>query len=197
METGRLLMWVYADSSLPYLLRDYPKGAEEMLTGLLEDLALDSAFLAANFEIDQEELNRFVRYDRWLRVFRIRQVILYFLFDYYLSQEINVDPVELYWSQENSLLGCPDSSYHWIETLLMGNLSRYPEWLANLFSRIKLHEALYRKFGSTWNTNIESGQFIIEQICLPGRTQTIEEIFTRHTPDKADLIDVKRQFGLQ
>lgn len=193
-ETGRIMMWAYSDSTLPYMLRDYPQGCEEMLTGLIEDMALDSAFLAEHFSPDAKELDRFVKYNRWFQIFHIRQVLLYFLFDYYLSDNRYDSPAELYWSLESSLLDCPDSSYLWIETLLMGTLSRYPERLAHIFGRIKLKEILHKKFGISWKTNKESGKFIIDEVCRPGRAQTIKELFTEHAEHSLSLNDIKRQY---
>ncbi len=197
METGRLIMWAQADSTLPFLLREYPIGTEEVLTGLAEDLALDSVFLADFFGIDAIDLNRFLKYDRWLRVLRIRQLLLYFFFDYYLSEGRESDPVSLYWRLEESIMGSPDSSYHWIETLLSGSLKRYPVWLGHLFSRIKLQETLYREYGENWSGDTRSGQFLIESLCRPGRSQSLEEFISAHSQDKLSVADIKRQFRLR
>ena len=196
METGRILMWAYADSTLPYLLREYPQGSEEILTGLLEDIALDSAFLAENFEIKAADLNRFIKYDRWLRVFRIRQVLMHFYFDAYLSDGPSDSASEQYWALEGSLMLSQDSSFHWIESILTGTLSRYPEYLAHLVGRIKLKEILFKNYDKYWLSNPESGQFIIKNICRPGRSQTIEDIIGKHSQDKVSLQDIKRQYGL-
>jgi hypothetical protein len=192
-EVGRSLPWVFADSSLPYVLRDYPPGTEEMLTSLFEDLALNTTFLSDNFSVPVEELIRFERYSRWLTVYRIRQVLLYFLFDYYLAEGKSSDPTTLYWSLEKSLLRNGDSSYHWIETVLTGSLERYPVWLAHVFSRLKIEEVLFLKFGEDWAADPRSGQFLIDNFCLPGRSQTLEKFISEHAPNRLSVLDIKRQ----
>ncbi len=196
-EMARTLPWVYADTTLPILLRDYPPGTEEMLTGAFEAWALDSAFLAANFSIPKDRLSRFITCNRWLAVFRLRQQLVYFTMEYFLSEGTSTDPVTLYWSLEKSLLGVTDSSYQWIETLLTGSMEKYPGWVAHQFTRLKLNEMLDKQFGGGYAADKRTGPFIITAFCHPGRTRTAEEFITAHAVNRLSVDDIKRQWRLR
>ncbi len=195
-EIGRVLPWVYADSTLPYMLRDYPFGSEEMLTGLFEDLALRPEILTDNFQISPDDLKRFNTYRHWQKVVQIRRVLLYFYFDYYLSDETAGDPVALYISLEDSLFATGDTTYQWIETLLTGGMETFAEKLAHIFSRIKTIEILHTKFGDKYASDPAVGKFLIDQFCIPGRSQTIEEYISAHAADRLTVDDIKKQLGL-
>lgn len=196
-ELGRVLPWVYADSTLPYLLRDYPLGSEEMLTGLFEELALRPDFLRANFQVSPDDLKRFETYRRWQTIVDIRRVLLYFYFDYYLSDGRAEDPTRLYIALEDSLFADADTTYQWIETLLTGGMETFPEKLAHIFSRIKTIEILHTKFGNKYGSDPAAGKFLIDQFCLPGRSRTIEEYISTHCADARSISDIKRQMGLR
>jgi hypothetical protein len=196
-EIGRSLPWVYADTSLPALLRDYPFGSEEMLAGLMEQLALRPTFLADHFGIPQAELERFQKYRRWLNVLRIRQTLQFFYFDYYLSEGMAADPIKVSFALEDSLFGTSDSTFQWIEVLLEGDLEDYPTKLAELYTRVRTEEMLYRLAGDGYAADTLSGQFLINRFCLPGRTQTIETYITANTTDRLSVSDIKRQLGLR
>lgn len=196
-EMSRTLPWVYADTTLPYLLRDYPSGTEEMLTGAFEGWAMDSAFLAANFSIPKDRLDRFVACNRWLAVFRLRQQLVYFMMEYFLSEGTSTGPVTLYWSLEKSLLGVTDSSYQWIETLLTGTMEKYPGWIAHQFTRLKLNEMLDKQFGDGYAVDKRTGPFIIGAFCRPGRTKTAEEFITAHGVNRLSVDDIRRQWRLR
>jgi len=196
-ELGRAMPWVFADTSLPYLLRDYPIGSEEMMTDLFEKLALRPEFLAANFSIAPDDLKRFETYRRWQVVSGIRRVLLYFYFDYYLSNSETTNPDSLYMALEDSLFKTGDSTYQWIEILLTGELETFPEKLANIFTLVKQVEILYTRFGSNFVLKPESGLFMIDKFCLPGRKQTIEEYITAFSPDRISVKDIKRQLQLR
>jgi hypothetical protein len=196
-EMARTLPWVYADTALPNLLRDYPFGMEEMLTGTFDGWALDSAFLAARFAIPKDRLDHFITCNRWLAVFRLRQQLVYFEMQYYLSEGASSDPTALYWSLEKSLLGVADSSYQWIETLLTGTMEKYPGWIAHQFTRIKLNEILDRQFGDGYAADKRTGPFIITAFCRPGRTQTAEQFITAYAANRLSVNDIKPQWRLQ
>ncbi|MDD4052854.1 MAG: hypothetical protein PHR28_13275 [candidate division Zixibacteria bacterium] len=196
-EMARTLPWVYADTALPFLLRDYPAGTEEMITGAFEGWALDSAFLAANFSIPQDQLNRFITCNRRLSVFRLRQQLVYFMMEYYLSEGKSAVPATLFWSLEKSLLGVTDSSFQWIETLLTGTMEKYPEWIAHQFTRIKLNEILDKRFGDGYMGDKRTGPFIINAFCRSGRTRTAEEFVTGYDVDRLSVDDIKRQWRLR
>jgi len=196
-ETGRLLPWVFADSSLPHTLRDYPAGAEEALTLLISSLAMTRSFLADNFSIPAEELNRFDNYNRWLSIYRLRQVLISYLFDYYLSEGKEPNPEKTYWSLEKSLFGVNDSSFQWIETLITGDLDKYPQRLASAYFRFKLDEILFHKFGDKYTTDKKTGRFLIENFCRPGRSRTIEQFCAAEAEDRLSVADVKRSLGLR
>ncbi|MCP4568756.1 MAG: hypothetical protein GY841_14350 [FCB group bacterium] len=199
-EIARTLPWIYADSTQLNMLRTYPNGTEEMFTTMFENRALDSAFLAEYFEIPQDELNRFITHNRWINIFRMRQVLMNYFFDSYLSGGRSSDPTELYWSLEKSLLGVNDSSYSWIETLISGNMNKYPKWLAFSFSRIKTEEILYRKFYSDRADKEKAegiARFLIEEFCRPGKTQTLQEYISRNTDDPLSVADLQRQMQLK
>jgi hypothetical protein len=196
-EYGRALPWVYADSSLPYLLREYPAGAEEMLTGLFEELALRPEFLKKNFDIPSEDLVRFETYNRWLTIFHLRRVLLYFYFDYYLSEENIGDPSKLYNSFEDSLFGTGGGTDQWIETLIAGGIETFPEKLAHYFTRIKTAEMLTTRFGEDYYSNPAAGRFLIDNFCRPGRSQTIEEYITGHGSNRLSVDDAKNQWNLR
>jgi hypothetical protein len=196
-ETARTLPWVFTDTTLPFLLRDYPAGTEEMLTGTFEAWALDSAFLAANFSIPPDMLKRFITCNRWMTMLRLRQQLAYFSMEYFLSEGTSTDPVPLYWSLEKSLLGVTDSSYQWIETLLTGTLEKYPEWIAHQFARIKLNEILNKKFGEEYAADPRTGPFIITSFCRFGRTRTMQEFIGANVVDRLSVDDVKRQWRLR
>lgn len=196
-EIARSLPWVFADTTLPFLLRDYPPGTEEMMTGTFESWALDSAFLAANFAIPPDTLARFVAVHRWMVVFRLRQQLVYFLMEYYLSDGAMADPVPLYWALEKSLLGVTDSSYQWIETLLTGTLEKYPDWVAHQFARIKLNQILYTRFGETYAADRRTGPFLITSFCRPGRAQTLEDFVKAGGVERLSVSDIKRQWRLR
>jgi hypothetical protein len=196
-ELGRALPWVYADSSLPYMMRDYPDGSEEMLTGLFEGLALDPEFLADNFNIDADDLKRFDAHQRWQTIYNLRRTLLYFYFDYLLSDENAPDPMKLYLSLESSLLGTGVSSYQWIEALITGGLETFPEKLAHAFSRIKTSEILFNRYGENFKSHPAAGRFLIDNFCLPGRLQTIEDFITDYAPSRLSVEDIKRQMRLR
>lgn len=196
-EAGRLLPWVYADSSLPHVLRDYPNGAEESLTLLFSSLALKRSFLAENFSIPDEELDRFERCNRWLSIYRLRQLLVFYLFDYYLSEGQEPDPEKTYWSLEKSLFGVNDSSFQWIETLITGDLDKFPQRLASAYLRFKLDEILFHKFGEEYAINKRSGAFLIEKFCRPGRSRTIEQLCAAETEDRLSVADLKRSLRLR
>lgn len=196
-ETVRTLPWAYADTTIPYLLRDYPPGTGEVLTATFEELALDSAFLAETFKIPGEELNRFAMYNRWLKVFRLRQVILYFFLEYYMSEENSSSLVSLYWSLEQSLLGTSDSSYQWIEVLLTGSMEKYPERLAEAFNQVKLNQILFEQVGAEYATDPRTGRFLIDDFCRPGRTHTAEDFIALHLKDRVGVDAIKRQWRLR
>jgi len=195
-ELGRALPWVYADTTLPYLLRDYPIGAEEMLTDLFEALALRPEFLAANFSIAPEDLEQFETYRRWQIISGIRRVIMYFDFDYYLSNDLASDPDSLYMALEDTLFQTGDSTHQWIEMLLTGEMETFPEKLAHIFTLVKQNEILHAHFGNNFASKPETGRFLIEKFCLPGRSQTIEKYITDNAPDPLSVEDIKRQLGL-
>ena len=195
-EFGRALPWAYADSALPYLLREYPKGSEEMLTLLFESMALDSQFLAGNFNVPGDELAKFEQKSRWLAVFRIRQVLVYFYFDYYLSDGQASDPISLFKKLETSLLGVDASSYQWIESLVSGKIGDYPERLAHHFCQVKTIEMLYQRFGEDYAANAGSGEFLKEKFCRPGRSRTIEQYITGNASDRLSVNDIRRQLHL-
>lgn len=196
-ETARTLPWIFTDTTLPFLLRDYPDGTEEMLTGTFEAWALDSAFLTANFAIPGDTLARFVGAYRWSNVFRLRQQLAYFLMEYYLSDGTVNDPVSLYWSLEKSLLGVTDNSYQWIETLLTGTMEKYPNWIAHQFARVKLNQMLYDRFGAGYAADPRTGPFLIESFCRPGQSQTLEDFVTAGGIDRLSVSDIKRQWRLR
>jgi hypothetical protein len=183
-EAGRLLPWVFADSSLPRLERDYPSGAEESLTGLFASLATHRQFLATHFTIPDSTLHRFESYDRWLTIFRLRQLLLFYLLDYYLSEGGESSPRQTYWSLEYSLLGVRDSSYRWMETLIMGELSKYPGRVASQFLRLKLEEILRQRFGDGFAGDPQSGRFLIAAFCRPGRSLTMERFLAINARDR-------------
>ncbi len=197
MELGRSLPWAYADSTLPYLLRDYPLGSEEMLTQMFEGLALRPEFLSDNFDIAPRDIKRFETFRLWQRVADLRRVLLYFYFDYYLSNGLATDPAALYMSLEDSLFHTSDSSYQWIETLLTGGLESFPEKLADMFSAIKNTEILEKLYGDDFASNPKAGEFLIQQFCRPGRSQTIEDYMTAHAPDPLSIQSVKHQWHLR
>lgn len=196
-EWGRCLVWVYSDKSLPYLLRDYPTGTEESLAILFENLALRKNYLSDNFDIAENELERFVECDRWMSIFQMRRMVMFFLFDYNLSQKIETDPKELYWSLEKSCLGVNDSSFLWIETLMTGNLQRYPRWLSHIFSNFKIQEILFARLGETYADNQQAGPFLIESFCRPGQSRTLDQFITRYSKNKYSIDDIKRQLGIE
>ena len=194
-EAARSLPWIYADTLIPYILRDYPTGTEEMLTTLFENRAMDKSFLAEQFDLPPEELDRFDTYNRWLSLFRLRQILMNFFFDHDLSGGQASDPATLYHSLEKSLLGVDDESYYWIETLITGSLEKYPTWLAYNYSRIKLEEMLSGPSGKM--TADGTARLIIDQFCRPGRSQTLQEFITANNTDPLSVDDLKRQLGLK
>lgn len=196
-EYGRVLPWVYADTALPHLLRDYPQGSEEMLTRLFVERALEREFLARHFDIPPERLDRFEKYHLWMTVFELREVLLFFYFDYYMSDAQGTDPGALFASLEKSLAGAALPTYRWIESLVQGELDAYPERLAYRFSCVKTREILYRRFGEEYAVDTAAGRFLIDSFCRPGATQTIEHYITAHTPDPLSLDDIKRQLKLR
>lgn len=196
-EMGRAVPWVFADSAIPYLLRTYPAGTEEMLASFFERLALDRDFLSKNFSIPDDELNRFETYYRWLTILEIRKTIAYFFFDYHLSDGIATDPTVEYWSLERSLLGVNDSSYQWLEVLINGRLQRYPEWLADIFSHVKLEEMLYQRFGEGYQASPKCGKFLIDRFCRPGRSQSMKQFISANCRDDLSVADLKRQLKLK
>lgn len=196
-ELGRSLPWVYADTTLPYVLRDYPAGSEEALTLLFEMMALEAGFLAEQFSIPADKLDEFERNYRRLTAFRIRQSLLYFYFDYYLSQEIASDPVRLYLALQDSLFGVRDSSYQWIEILVTGGLESAPEKLAHRFIWARTAEMLHRRFGDRFFSSPAAGAFLIEEFCLPGRTRTIEQYVDASTDDRLSVDYFKSVMGFR
>lgn len=196
-ETGRALVWVFADSTLPWLLRNNPNGADEALTGLFSSLALDPDFLAEQFQIPQDQLNEFKQYDRWQTIFRLRRTLVYFLLDYYLSEEEGHRPTRDFWSLEYSLLGTPDSSFQWIESLVTGELQKYPARLASHYCRYKLEEILFSQFGEGYRSDRRVGRFLIEKFCRPGKSQTLEQFFAAHSRDRLDITDIRRVLELR
>jgi hypothetical protein len=118
-ETGRLLFWAYADGRLPWILRDYPTGAEEALTGLFSGMALDPEFLAEQFQIPRKRLAEFDQFNRWRRCFPRRMLLISFLC---MSGRRKIR--RQFWSAV--LTGVPDRFYQWIETLVTGDLQKYP-----------------------------------------------------------------------
>jgi len=196
-ETARALPWVFTDSALPSLLRDYPPGTEEMLTATFEQTALDSAFLVDRFAIPASLVSRFAVFERWQTIFRIRQVALFYYLDYYLSKNDSARPDSLYWSLESLLLGTSDSTSQWIETLITGELQKYPKWLAHIFSRTKLSEMLYGRFGDRWVTDPRAGRFIVDSFCRPGRSQTMKQFVERNSSAPWSVDDLQRQLQLK
>jgi hypothetical protein len=196
-EVGRLLPWVFADTSLPHVLREYPGGAEESLTLLMSSLALTKDFLSDHFAIPAAELDRFERYNRWLSIYRLRQILTFYLFDYYLSEGKEPNPEKTYWSLEKSLLGVNDSSFQWIETLITGDLDKYPQRLASAYLRIKLDEILFQKFGEKFIADKRAGRFLIDMFCRPGRSLTVEQFCALHSSDRLSVADAKRSLGLK
>jgi len=195
-ETARSLMWVFADSALPYILRDYPNGAGEVLTQLFEEQALRPEFLMRHFSMDKKMANRFARYHTYYNIFRLRSILMFFFFDYYLSDGSAKNPAELFHTLEESLLKVKDHSQQWIESLITGNMEKYPKWLAHLFGRIKLEEMLYTRFGKKFLSDTRSGDFIIDRFCRPGRTQTLEGFVSSNSGDRLSVEDMKRQMAI-
>jgi len=196
-ELGRLLPWVYADSTIPYILRDYPPGSEETVTGLFEYLALQPDFLSDHFDIEPTDLERFETYRKWQVVAEIRRILMYFYFDFYLSEGKAAGPASLYSSLEDTLFATGGNSYSWIETLLTGAMESFPEKLAERFTLIKLVEILRERFGGNFVGNPETGGFLKEKFCRPGRLQTIEDFIDEYAPDKLSVDDLKRQYDLK
>jgi len=196
-EVGRAVPWVFSDSTLPYSLRTYPSGTEEMLSSFFEGEALDRNLLSKNFSIPDEELDRFETYYRWQTLLEIRKTVAYFLLDYHLSEGVGTDPTAEFWSLEHSLLGVSDSSYQWIEVLINGRLQRYPEWLADVFSRIKLEEMLYQCFGEGYLSNPKCGGFLIDRFCRPGKSQSMKQFISANCRSDLSVADLKRQLKLK
>jgi hypothetical protein len=197
IETARVLPWIYADTALPYVLRDYPLGSEEMLTGIFESLALRKDFLAAHFDIPETELERYETFRRWQEAFRIRQILLYFYFDYYLSAGQADDPSRTFIALQDSLFDVRDKSYQWVETLLTGRLESFPERLAWRFTALKTIEMLRARHGNEYMTDPRSGDFIKTAFCYPGRTQTIEEYISNNLKNRLGVSDLQRQLNLR
>lgn len=195
-EYGRALPWVYADSALPYTIRDYPPGSEEMLTTLFETMAIDSAFLARNFGVPEGELARFEAAQRRLTVLQIRQSLLYFYFDYVLSQEKTASPPRLFMALTDTLFGAYDSSYQWVEILVTGGLESAAKELAHRFCWAKTLEMLNDRFGGDYLNNPKAGEFLVEKFCRPGRTQTIERYIKANTDDRLSLTTLKEILGI-
>jgi hypothetical protein len=195
-EYGRTLPWAYADSTLPYTLRDYPPGSEEMLTLLFTSMAEDSAFLARNFHIPDGELARFAAARRRLTVFQIRHALLYFYFDYSLSRDNSPDPPRYYMALTDTLFGAHDSSYQWIEVLVTGGLETAAKKLAHRFCWAKTLEILGNRYGGDYMDNPESGKFLIDKFCRPGRSQTIEQFIDAYTKDHLSVSTLKRRLGI-
>ena len=196
-ELGRSLPWVYADSALPYVLRDYPIGSEEMLTALFETLAIDSAFLATHFDIPAEALAKYSKKYRQLTTFRLRQTLLFFYFDYYLSEEKAANPGKLFMALEDSLFKVQDSSYQWIEILITGGLQSAPLKLAHRFCCAKTIEMLSRRFGDNFAADPSAGRFLIDKFCMPGRRQTIEQYITANAESRLGMTGIRRQLNLR
>ncbi len=195
-EYGRTLPWAYADSSLPYTLRDYPSGSEDMLTQLFGTMAEDSAFLAQNFHIPDDELARYAAARRRLTIFEIRHALLYFYFDYSLSRENAPNPPGYYIALTDTLFGAHDSSYQWIEVLATGGMETAAKKLAYRFCWARTMEMLGDRFGDDYMDNPESGKFLIEKFCRPGRTQTIEQFIDANTKDGLSVASLKRMLGI-
>ena len=196
-EAARALPCVFADSALPSLLRDYPLGTEEMLTATFEQIALDSAFLVDRLAVPSPLVSRCAVFERWQTIFRIRQVTLFYYLDYYLSKDDAARPDSLYWSLESRLLGTSDSTGQWIETLITGELQKYPKWLAHIFSRTKLSEMLRGRFGDRWMADSRAGKFIIDSFCRPGRSQTMKQFVERYSSAPWSVDDLRRQLQLK
>jgi len=191
-ELGRSLPWVYADSTLPYILREYPPGSDETFTKLFETAALKPEFLAEHLSIPFEMLERFDRNRRLLTAFRIRKSLFYFYFDYILSQQIASDPAGLYMALQDSLFGVRDSSYQWVEIVVTGGLESAAEEVANTFTWAKTIEMLHRRFGDDYLGIPEAGTFLVEKFCRPGRSQTIETYIQAHAADRLSVDYFKR-----
>jgi hypothetical protein len=197
IETARVLPWIYADTALPYVLRDYPLGSEEMLTGIFESLALRKDFLAAQFDIPEAELGQYETFRRWQEVFRVRQILMYFYFDYYLSAGEADDPSKTFIALQDSLFDVRDNSYQWVETLLTGRLESFPERLAWRFTALKTVEMLRARHGNDYANDPRSGSFLKKAFCLPGRTQTIEEYVSNNLKNRLGVSDLQRQLDLR
>jgi hypothetical protein len=195
-EYGRALPWAYADSALPYTVRDYPPGSEEMLTTLFETMATDSAFLARNFSIPGKVLARFETARRRLTIFQIRHSLLYFYFDYVLSQEKTSNLPHLFMALTDTLFGANDSSYQWVEVLVTGGLETAAKKLAHRFCWAKTMEMLNDRFGADYWDNPRAGEFLVEKFCRPGRAQTIEQYIEANTDDRLSVAALKRLLGM-
>jgi hypothetical protein len=196
-ELGRAMPWVYADTTLPYMLRDYPDGSEEMLTIFFERVALNRKLMSDSFGIPENELDRFHKYYGWLTIFRLRQILINFYFDYSLSEEISPDAPTLYASQEEKLFGIEDNSFQWIEILITGGLESYPKKLAHIFAAIKLEAMLTRQFGEDYSNNPEIGRFLVNRFCRSGKAQTLEQFITANSKDRLSVKEFKGQLQLQ
>jgi len=167
-----------------------------VLTQLFETMADDSVFLAQNFHIPDAELARYEAARRRLTVFQIRHALLYFYFDYSLSQEEASDPARYYVAMTDTLFGAKDSSYQWIEVLATGGMETAAKKLAYRFCWAKTLGMLGSRFGDDYMDNPESGKFLIEKFCRPGRTQTIEQYIAANADNRLSVTALKRMLGI-
>ncbi len=192
-ELGKALPWVYADSTLPYLLRTYAPGTAIMTSELFITLGTDPQFLASNFDIPEHDILTYTEGAKFLTLYQIRKVTQHILFDNKLSSNKRDDAVELYWSLENSVIGAPDSSYFWIDALISGRIEKYPNLLAQAFGRFKMREILYNRIGPDYAQSPETGRFLIDNFCRPGRAQSLEDFIGSYSSEPLSASDLKRQ----
>jgi len=191
-ETGRLIPWVFADTTMPFILRDYPAGTSEMLSGLFIDLAFDSTRLEQRFKIPPEVISEYLTYRNWYQIYQLRHTALYFLFDEYISRKGNDDLGKYYGKLEKEIFGVKRQSHRWIEILHSGNLSSYLEWMAEHYSRLNLERILIDKFGPDFANNKEAGRFIIDNFARPGCSQTMTDFFSKYEKSRLDAAAVKK-----
>lgn len=192
-ELGKSLPWAYADTTRPFLLRTYAPGTSIMTSELLISLGTDPKFLAANFDIPEEKLKLYGESSKLLTMYQIRKMTQYILFDYNLSLGKTDDATKLFWDLEQSITGFCDSSYFWIDALVSGRIEDYPNLLAQAFGRLKMREILYHQIGPDYDQSTETGRFLIENFCAPGRGQELKEFIEAYSPDPLSIADLKRQ----
>jgi hypothetical protein len=194
-ELGRASGWVYAEPTLPYVLRGYPYGCSETVASLFEDLALSPEMLSSVFGIPDAQIDEFTRARRRLELFQLRQITAYFLFDYYLTEGVQSDPQALYQTLEESVLGSTDKSERWIEVLITGEIQRYTTRFVERFAFYRLLENLTARYGDLLSGSGEFGGYLYEKIFHPGKTVTVGDLFGPLKSASADLESLSSRFS--